>query len=141
MPKPIILHKTTSTTATPVGAIILQTSPSTFMTTGDGAVLAGAGEALAGAGTTHGYGTDGAGVGTTHGAGTAGAGEASAGAGAEPAGAGQVLAGGGEVLAGAGEASVGAGINPFMVAAGVTDVTMPLTVHEEVMPEPYQAPQ
>ena len=43
MHKPIILHKTTSTTAMPVGATILQTSPSMFMTTGDGAVLASVG--------------------------------------------------------------------------------------------------
>lgn len=114
----------------PVGATILQTLPSTYMTTGDGAVLASVG---AGAGTTHGFGMAGVGAGTILGAGIAGVGE-TAGAGealvgAEPAGAGLVLAGAGE------EASVGAGINPSM------DAATRLTVLAEDMRVPYQALQ
>lgn len=120
----------------PVGATILQTLPSTYMTTGDGAVLASVG---AGAGTTHGFGMAGVGAGTILGAGIAGVGE-TAGAGealvgAEPAGAGLVLAGAGE------EASVGAGINPSMDADGVTDAATRLTVLAEDMRVPYQALQ
>lgn len=127
VPKPIILHKTTSTTVMPVGATILQTLRSMCMTTGVGVVLASVG---AGAGTTHGYGMAGVGVGTILGSGMAGAGET--------AGAGEALVGVGAEPAGAGEASVGAGINPSMDAASATDVVMPLTVPAEDMPAPYQ---
>lgn len=117
----------------PVGATILQTLPSTSMTTGDGAVLASVG---AGAGTIHGSGMAGVGDGTILGAGIAGAGET---AGAGEALVGAELAGAGLVLAGAGEeASVGAGINPSMDADGVMDATTRLTVLAEDMPVPYQ---